>query len=171
MDFILIQVFGTIQLIACIIAIFQKEKKNLLTSLCISNAAAIVMYFLGNSAAGVLLSIVCLVRTITYHSFTQKKSPIPSHVFITFTSITLAISILTYSSISDLFMIFATLIASYITYQPNMTVLRFGYILNTLCLITFNLVVSAYVAAVSEMIFLISTSLAIIKYDFKLFQK
>ena len=171
MEIILMQLFGTIQLLACIIAIFQKEKKNLLASLYISNLAAIIMYFLGNSTAGVILSTVCLIRTFIYHIYAIKNIRVPFHLFMTFFLIILLLSILTYSSTRDLFMIAATLLAAYITYQPNMTVLRFGYVLNTICLIIFNMLVSAYVAAISETIFLSSTILSILKYDFKLFSK
>jgi len=171
MEFLIIQLLGIIQLCACIIAIFQKEKKNLLAALAISNLSAVLIYFLGNSTTGVLLALVCFFRTIIYHMFTIKEQKVPFHLFLTLTFIILSLSVLSYSKPSDLLMICATLVAAYITYQPNMTVVRFGYIINTSCLIVFNLFVSAYVSAISETLFLTSTIISILKYDFHLTKK
>ena len=167
MQFLIVQLLGTIQLMSCIVGIFQKEKKFLLMSMILTNICILLVYCVSNSLAGGALTAICTARTIVYYSHSTKNKPIPFPIFLTFASLIIITSIITYKGWEDIFIVLGTLIASYITYQPNMKVVRFGYVLNTICMLTFNLLLSAYTSAISEALFLASTLGAIYKYDIK----
>ena len=167
MQFLIVQLLGAIQLMSCIIGIFQKEKKFLLMSMILTNLCILLVYCVSNSLAGGTLTAICTIRTVVYYSHTIKDKPIPFAIFLTFALLDIIAAVLTYHGWEDIFVIVGTLIATYITYQPNMKVVRFGYVLNTIAMLTFNLLLSAYLSAISEAIFLLSTFLAINKYDIK----
>ena len=167
MQFLIVQLLGTIQLIACIIGIFQKEKKYLLMSMILTNICILLVYGVSGSLAGGTLTAICTIRTIVYYIHTIQEKKIHFLTFLFFALADLIVALITYNSWHDIFIIVGTLIATYITYQSNMKVVRFGYVLNTIAMLTFNLLLLAYVSAISEAIFLISTFISIYKYDIK----
>ena len=167
MQFLIIKLLGTIQLLSCIVVILQKEKKYLLMSMILTNICILLVYCVSNSLAGGTLTAICTVRTVVYYIYSIKEKKIPFMVFLTFAIADLTAALITYNTWCDIFIITGTLIATYITYQSNMKVVRFGYVLNTIAMITFNLLLSAYTSAISEGLFLASTLIAIYKYDIK----
>ena len=165
MNFFVIQFLGLIQLLVCVGAIFQKEKRKLLLLFSCSNICSIFICFLGHSIAGAALASISLLRTIIYYIYTNKNKKIPLLIFLTFTFIYIGATIATYNKWNDLIMLFSSIVATYITYQPNMKILRIGYLFESSSLIIFNLTIKAFVSMLSETIFVISTISSIIKYD------
>lgn len=164
MVFWIIQILGLVTVLLTIFSFFQKEKWKMMLLLSVTNAVMVTTYILCGQLLGGILVIGALIRTLVYFFYSKyNKQPEPI-VMVLFEIYCMVISILLFSSPVDLLMIMNILVVTYTTWQNNMRVLRLGYVFSSAMLITYDIMIGAYVTAISEVIMLISVIVSLIKY-------
>ena len=165
MVFWIVQVLGLVTVLLTIFSFFQKEKWKMMLLLSVTNAVMVTTYILCGQLLGGILVVGALIRTLVYFFYSKyNKSPEPI-VMVLFEIYCMVISILLFSSPVDLLMIMNILVVTYTTWQNNMRILRFGYVFSSAMLITYDIMIGAYVTAISEVIMLISVIVSLIKYS------
>ena len=75
------------------------------------------------------------------------------------------ISILMWHGPITLLMFINLIIVTYTTWQNDVRILRIGYVLSSILLFVYDILLGAYATAVSEIIMLISVIISLVKYS------
>ncbi len=163
--FILAQVFGVLGACAMIISLWQKSRKKMLFFLLFDNTFYFIQYMLLNAYTGAFTNIVGLLRLGLFNLKGKndffKKNYCLYIVILTY----IFIGTLTYEGISSLFPIISSVIYAIVLWQDNPKKIRMGTAFMLFMWMVYNLLVHAYVGALSEGIMFMSSILSIIKID------
>ena len=164
---IIAQIFGFIALVLYIISLQINNKKKLLIFLAITNIFYSLQYLMLDAYSGLFISLVGMFRSIIFLKFEQEKKDIPIYVLLLIFGIILYSGILSYNTMLSIIPISMGFIYSWATWQKNMKRFRIVCILNASSWLLYNLIVGAYVGALSSIIEFIFAIVALIKFDLK----
>lgn len=163
--FWIVQILGLLSIILTIISFFQTVKWKMMLYLTATNAILVATYILCNDVLGGVLVAGALVRTIVYFYYSKlNKRPEPI-VMLLFEIYCVVISILMWHGPITLLMIINLIIVTYTTWQNDVRILRIGYVLSSILLFVYDILLGAYATAVSEIIMLISVIISLVKYS------
>lgn len=132
----------------------------------LSNISMLVTYLLLGRYLGCLLVGGATLRTFIYFAY-AKFNKRPQLIFVIFFEIYFVLlSLFLWKDFKDLFMLANLCLLTYTTWQNNMAVFRIGYIFSSVFLITYDIGVGAYVGCISEVIMLVVSVWALIKFDY-----
>ena len=163
--FILAQVFGILGALAMIISSWQKSRKKILFFLLFDNIFYFIQYMLLNAYTGAYTNIIGLVRLGLFsykgkNDFFKKK-----YVLFMICLLYIFIGTLTYDGLSSIFPVISSVIYAIVLWQDNPKYIRIGTAFMLFMWMVYNLLVHAYVGALTEGIMCMSSLLAIIKID------
>ena len=162
--FLIVQIIGIFTIFITSISFFQKQKWKMMLCLMFTNVLLSVTYVLCGDLIGGLLVAGALLRTIIYFLYSKiNKKPEPI-VMVLFQMYNVIISVLFWKGITNLFIILNLLVVTYTTWQDDLTTLRLGYVISSVLLCTYDILLKAYTTSISEIIMLISVLVALIKY-------
>jgi len=166
-NFIFIQTLGIISLVLFVISIQQREKENLLLLQTAGTLLFIVQYILAGKYTGAALFTVVLMRSslFYYYKKTDKKPSII--VLIVFQSALGIFAYLTWQNIFSLLPIIATTSKTWGTWQDDMSRTRKISLLSQSLMVVYNLTAAMYTGALTEVCNLISTLVAMRRYDIR----
>lgn len=163
--FYIAQIVSVVTVITTAIGILQKEKYKTMLCFTIANISIMTTYFLlGRYLSIILVGMACL-RTFVYYAFAVKNKQPNGYIMASFQVVCVITSILLWEDYLDLLMLINLGLLTYTTWQDNMKVLRVGYIISSILLFVYNILVHAYVGAVSELIMFIASFVSFIRYD------
>lgn len=163
--FLAAQLVSIVTIITTILGLLSKYKYQTMIWFTISNISMLVTYLLLGRFLPCLLVAGAALRTIIYF-FYAKYNKKPQLILIIFFEIYfIAVSIFLWKDYVDILMLANLCLVSYTTWQNNMTVLRVGYVLSGIFLITYDAFVGAYVDIASQAVLLISAIISIIRLD------
>lgn len=165
--FYIAQIISVVTIITTIFALFQKEKFRTLIWFTISNFSMMATYALLNRWLSLILVGIASIRTFIYYIYAYKNIKPNIWVMVVFEIALVLTSIILWKDYLDLFMLINLCMLTYTTWQDSMKILRMGYFISSILLITYNILVSAYVGSISEVILLISSFISIVKFDIK----
>lgn len=164
--FLAAQIVSIVTIISTIIGLCCKNKYNIMLFMTLSNISMFATYLLLGRHLGCLLVGGGILRTLIYFLY-AKFNKKPQLVFVIFFEIyVVLLSLFLWKDFTDLFMIANLCLITYTTWQDNMAVFRIGYIASSVFLITYDISVGAYVGCVSEVIMLLVSVWALVKYDY-----
>ncbi len=166
-NFYISQIISIFTIILTILGLCQKEKFKTLLCFTLCNITMMTTYFLLNRLLSVILVVVATIRTLIYFIFALKNIKPNAFIFIFFEIIYVAISVFLWHDYIDLLMLTNFCIVTYTTWQDDMKILRIGYIISAILLTIYDVLVFAYVNAISEIILLISSVVTYIHYNIK----
>ena len=167
MIFIIAQILAVFAFIISTIAIQFKEKKNIIMSKAIANFLYAIQYLLLGSITAFLTNLVGAVRNVWFNYNDSKKHQENIYVLLFFFAIAIIIGIFTYQNVFSLLPIIAMIIHAYLAWQQKAKVIRYGTALVIIIWIAYNIYIMAYVALLTTLVNLISTIVAIYRYDIK----
>lgn len=163
-QFWIVQALGLVIVALTVASFFQKEKWKMMICLSLTNAFMIATYILSGSLLGGILVAGALFRTIIYFCYSRiNKQPEPI-IMVLFEIYYVIVSIILWDNVYSLLMIINLVVVTYTSWQRDVRVMRFGYVLSSLLLIPFDILLGAYTTAASEVIMLLSVLLSLIKY-------
>lgn len=165
MDFVA-QIIGLIASIIMIGAIQVKEKKNLYLIL---NILVKILYGINfallSAYSGTITQVIGLVITVVAYIYTKKSLEIPKWLTTIFIMVTIIADIFTYSNIYSFMAILCGITYALIVASKNMKNIRKLNLAQALLWTIYDLIIKAYTASLSSTFVLISTGIAIVRYD------
>ena len=125
------------------------------------NVVILVTYFMLGRYTGSVLVFVTLVKSILFYILARKNIRPQIWILVLFELCYILIPIFLWESATDLILIANLLLVTYLCWQSNIKLLKFGYILSSVLVITYDIIVGAYLAILAEFVFLVSTCVSI----------
>ena len=147
--FVIAQIVSVITIITTVLALFQKEKFKTMILFTISNLSMMATYSLLGRWLSLILVGIASVRTFIYYLYAVKNLKPNYIVMVAFEVVLVIVSILLWEDYLDLLMLINLCMLTYMTWQDNMKLIRAGYVVSALLLITYDILVKAYVGMIS----------------------
>ena len=163
--FILAQIFGMLGATAMIISSWQKERKRIFFFLLFDNIFYFIQYVLLNAYTGAYTNIIGLIRLYLFNKKGKNNFFKKNYVLYIIILLYILIGVLTYENYSSIFPVISSVIYAIVLWQDNPKYIRIGTSIMLFMWCLYNLLVHAYVGALSEGVMFISSILGIIKID------
>lgn len=144
-----------------VLGILGKQKATIMLWFSLYNVVILATYFMLGRYTGSILVFVTLLKSILFYILARKNIRPQIWILVLFEISYIVIPIFLWESATDIILIANLLLVTYLCWQSNIKLLKFGYILSSLLLITYDIIVGAYTAIIAEVIFLISTCISI----------
>ncbi|MBE5821104.1 MAG: YgjV family protein [Clostridiales bacterium] len=162
------QIIGFIGLVFLVTSLQNNKKGIVLFFQIFANLFYGLQYILLNSLSAGLMSLVSLIRCIIFFYYEKKKNTTtPKVLFSILILCIVLIGIFTYTNISSLIPIIATILYTYAIWQKDLRIFRILTCLIACLWIIFNFNVGAYVILIGSIFELISGLIAIYRFDIK----
>ena len=167
MKFLIAQILGIIGPSIKIISIQFKDKKKILLMFTLVNLIIGIELVLLEAYTGALVCFIAVIQTIINYIYVKKDKKLPKIFIPIYVILSLIVGIYSYKELMDILTIICAMlyIASICqTKEKNIRIISF---MNFSCWIIYNLYHHAYTDVLFKVGFLISTAIAIYKYDIK----
>ncbi|MCL2375777.1 MAG: YgjV family protein [Defluviitaleaceae bacterium] len=165
-SFAFVQILGIITLILFVISVQQRKKENFLLFQIAGTLLFILQYVLTGSYTAAILFTIVLIRGLVFFYY-KKKGLKPSRAVLIIFLTALGIStIISWQNILSIMPLIATAAKTWGTWQDNMGHTRKTSLLAQSSMIIYNLSAHIYTGALTEACNLVSTIIAIKRYDF-----
>ena len=155
------QIVSAGAVVSFIASLQMKEKKNLLLLQFIANILFAVQYILLGAYMGAIVNLISVIRcALLYFS---KKTPHKAFLYI-FIAATLITGFVSFDGILSLIPVANALLYTVSTWQDNMKLLRYLFIVASVLWIIYNYWVGAYVAIISNCFEIVSSVTAMIRF-------
>lgn len=163
--FILAQIFGVLGASAMIVSSWQKTRKKILFFLFFDNIFYFIQYVLLGAFTGAYTNIVGLIRLVLFGFKGKNDFFKKNYCLYIICLLYVFVGLLTYTGISSIFPVISSVIYAIVLWQDNPKLIRIGTTIMLGMWCVYNLLVHAYVGALTEGIMCMSSILAIIKID------
>lgn len=166
MVFYIAQFFGILGLLAMIISLFQKEKTKMLFFVIFNGIFFAIEYLLLGAMSGMLSNLFGILRTYTFmkKESNPKLDKIPVLVF--FIIAYIIIGLVSFDgNIISILPIIAEIIYILALWQKSVKLIRVGTLIMVILWLIYDIIVMAYPSAITDLIVLISTLIAIFIHD------
>ena len=166
-NFVMAQVFGTLSMVASICSMQFKRRKVILGALlCLNLFAALNMVFLGSWVAA-YVSFFAILEMVVNYLFERKKKEVPKGVVGIYVVCNVALGALTWTGVLDVLPILAAIVFCFSLLAKEEQNIRKLMFVNQLLWLIFDATAGAYALVASNVLTLISTSVAIYRYGKK----
>ena len=163
-SFILAQIFGILGIIASVISMQFRDRRTIFIALfCLNLFSALNFIFLGQFS-GAYISLFALVEMIVNSLFERKSRKIPIPLIIFYIIANILIGALTFHGLIDILPIICALIFCLTLLTRSEQNIRKEMFLNQFVWLAYDLSVGAYTFAISNVLTIISTSIAYFRY-------
>ena len=162
--FVLAQVLGIIALGTLAISFQKNDKKVLLKYQVFASMFFALQYLCLNAITGFLMNIITIIRNLIFRKYNEKVPKI--YLILLIIAILVIISI-SYNGPISLLPAISVILYSVAVWQNNMKVTRFLEVISSILFIIYNMNVLAISGIVSSIIELLSTLIAIYRFDIK----
>ena len=166
-NFVIAQIFGILGIISSVLSMQLKERKHILIVLFLLNLfSALNFVFLGNMTSAYICffaEIEMIINTI----FELKNKSVPKFIVGLYIIINIALGMITYKSIIDILPIACALIYCGTILTKKETNIRKLMLANQSTWLVFDIIVKAYAFSISNILTIVSTLIAMYRYDYK----
>ena len=163
MNFILIQIIGTIGYVLLALSYFKKEKRQILFIQIFSYLMFAIHYYLLNGLAGALCNLIGLLALIAIYLLDKYRIKNKKIIAMIFVIILFVINIKTYENIYSIFPLIASTIAIISFITDNERAIREIGIMSAICWLIYSIVYKSFIGIVFEVSTLIGVIVATIK--------
>lgn len=166
-NFIIAQIFGILGIITSICSMQFKNRKQIFIALLLLNAFSALNFIFLGSLASTYVSLFAIFEMIINHFFEQKKQSVP-HIVVAFYAVAnVALGLISFSKPLDLLPIAGSLVFCATVLMKKEQNIRKATILNQTFWLIFDLAVGAYMFAISNILTIASTSIALWRFKNK----
>lgn len=165
--FILAQVFGTLMLIVNVLAMQMKDKKNIIFMLLLANLFAVFNFIFLKGYSGAIICGFAIIQTLINNFYEKKGKKLPFPLLIIFIIISIVLGSLTFKNIIDILPIICSVLYSLIIVQSKEKIIRILSLINIILWLIYDFYFLAYVAAISDILVVVSTLIGMYRFDFK----
>lgn len=164
--FVIAQITGAFALLANVVGIQSKKKVQILKAFVGAGLLFAVSFIFLGAYAGAVACFIASIQTIVNYIFTSKKKKFPVSLIAVFIIVSVISGVVVYQNIYDVLPILTGAVFVLIIVQERESRIRKLTLLNLLLWITYDFLIGAYVASASDLAFIISTVVAIVRLDF-----
>lgn len=166
-NFVIAQVFGILGIAANVSSMQFKKRKQILIALLFLNLfSALNFVFLGTWSS-TYISFFAVAEMIINYLFERKNKPVPKLLVALYIVINILLGMLTFTGPLDIVPIICAIIFCITILLKDEQQIRFAMLINQCFWLVYDLSVGAYMFAVSNVLTIISISIAIIRYSKK----
>ena len=167
MQFVLAQVVGALAVVANAIGIQQKKKSRIMLSFVVAATLFTVSFILLGAYTGAIICFIGGVETLVSYFFCKKDKKLPRWLIGMFLAASVGGGILVYQNFFDALPILAAVTYIWTLVETKESNIRKIMVFNVFLWIVYDFMVGAYVALISDVIFLTSTIVAMVRHDWK----
>lgn len=166
-NFVIAQVFGILGIIASVVSMQLKDRKHILIALFLLNLfSALNFLFLGSFSSTYVCFFAEFEMLINY-CFEVKKKDVPKWVIGIYIVVNIILGMITYGSLLDLLPIVCAIIYCCTILTKKESNIRKLMLANQSIWLVFDLIVKAYTFSISNILTIVSTLIAMFRYDYK----
>ena len=166
-NFVVAQIFGVLGVIASVCSMQFKKRKQIFIALLLLNLfSALNFVFLGSMASAYVCFFAVFEMLINY-LFERKKKRVPLVVVLIYVAVNIALGAISFTGPLDVIPIVCALIFCATLLTKNEQNIRWLMLLNQSLWLVFDLTVGAYFFAVSNVLTIISTAIALYRFSKK----
>ncbi len=158
---VIAQYISLLATIFTILGILGKKKETVMLWFSLYNVVILATYFMLGRYTGSILVFVTLFKSILFYILAKKNIEPKLWILLLFEISYIAISIIFWDSYIELILVANLLLVTYLCWQSNMKLLKYGYLVSTALLITYDILVGAYTTIIAEVAFLISNIISL----------
>lgn len=163
-NFLFAQLFGALGLVASVCSMQFKKRRQIFLALLFLNLFAALNFVFLKSWTTVYISLFAIFELIVNNLFEWKKRPVPSVVVAFYVVANIALGLLGFATWLDVLPIICSLIFCATILMKREQNIRRATLANQFCWLIFDLASGAYFFALSNVLTLISTVLALLRY-------
>ena len=165
--FITAQIFGILVIIANVLAMQMKNKKQIILMFILANLFSAINFVLLQSYSGATICIFAIVQTFINKFFENKNKQVPKIVIAIYIIISIILGAITFKASIDSVPIICSILYTLTIIQDKEKNIRIISLVNILLWILYDTVCQAYTAAISDSLMTISTIIGIYRFDYK----
>lgn len=163
--FIISQIFGALDGVAIILSSWQKKRSRMFFFLSFDNLFCFIQYMLLKAYTGAFTNVIGVLRLILFNQKGKNKFFKTKWPLIIIVLLYTLVTVLTYKDWTCLFPSLTSIYYAFVLWQDKEKSIRIGSSFMLLSWVIYDVIVGAYVGAISDFIMFISAILAIIRID------
>ena len=169
MDTVIIvaNIFAFIAFILYTLSFQFKKRGNVLKTQIFANIFYTLEYIMLDAYAGVNNSLFGITRSLLFYVFNRKRKKCPPYVAVIFLTLVVIFGFISYTDIFSILPVIISIIFFVALYTEDMKLYRKVAAIASILWIIYNLAVGAYVSVADYTIELISSLIAIYRFDIK----
>ncbi len=165
--FITAQFFGILVIIANVLSMQMKKKKQIIFMFILANLFSAINFVLLHSYSGAIICIFAIVQTFINKIFENKNKQVPRWLIIIYVVISIILGAITFKSYIDILPIICSILYTLTIIQDKEKNIRRISLVNIILWIIYDIVCQAYTAAISDSLMTISTLIGMYRFDYK----
>ncbi len=165
--FIVAQLFGILVIIANVLSMQMKSKKQIIFMFILANLFSAINFILLQSYSGAIICFFAIIQTFINKIFERKEQNIPKIVILIYVIISIILGTITFNTIIDILPIICSILYTITIIQNKEKNIRRISLVNIILLIVYDIVCQAYTAAISDSLMTISTLVGMYRLDYK----
>lgn len=165
--FILAQFFGILVIIANVISMQMKDKKQIIFMFILANLFSAINFILLQSYSGAIICLFAIVQTFINRIFENKDKQVPKIVIGIYIVISIILGAITFTSYIDILPIICSILYTLTIIQDKEKNIRKVTLVNIVLWIIYDIACMAYTAAISDSLMTISTLVGMYRFDYK----
>lgn len=167
MNFYIAQFFGVLVIIANVLAMQMKNKKQIILMFILANLFSAINFLLLKSYSGALICGFAIIQTLINKIFENKEVKVPKVIIGIYILILIALGRITYTNYIDILPIICSILYTLTILQEKESNIRKISLLNILLWVIYDITIKAYTASLSDILMTISTLIGIYRFDFR----
>ena len=166
-NFVVAQIFGILGIIASVLSMQFKKRKHILIALLLLNLfSALNFVFLG-SLSSAYVCFFAIIEMIINYIFEKNNKDVSKGVICIYIIINIILGMISYKTLIDILPIACALLYCGTILTKKETNIRKLMLANQSTWLVFDIVVKAYTFSISNILTIISTLIAMKRYDYK----
>lgn len=165
--FITAQIFGILVIIANVLSMQMKKKKQIIFMFILANLFSAINFVLLQSYSGAIICIFAIVQTFINKVFENKDKQVPKIVVGIYIIISIILGAITFKGYIDIVPIICSILYTLTIVQDEEKNIRRISLVNIILWILYDIVCQAYTAAISDSLMTISTIVGMYRFDYQ----
>lgn len=165
--FIIAQFFGILVIIANVLSMQMKNKKQIILMFILANLFSAINFILLQSYSGAVICFFAIIQTFINKIFEKKQQQVPKIIIVIYIVISIILGLITFNNIIDILPIICSILYTITIIQDYEKNIRRISLVNIILWIIYDIACQAYTAAISDSLMTISTIIGIYRFDYK----
>ena len=165
--FIVAQFFGILVIIANVLSMQMKNKKQIILMFVLGNLFSAINFILLQSYSGAVICFFAIIQTFINKFFENKQQQVPKIIIGIYIVISIILGVITFNNIIDILPMICSVLYTLTIIQEKEKNIRRISLVNIILWIIYDIVCQAYTATISDLLMTISTIIGMYRFDRK----
>ena len=165
--FIVAQFFGILVIIANVLSMQMKNKKQIILMFILANLFSAINFILLQSYSGAVICFFAIIQTFINKIFENKQQQVPKIIIGIYIVISIILGVITFNNIIDILPMICSVLYTLTIIQEKEKNIRRISLVNIILWIIYDIVCQAYTATISDLLMTISTIIGMYRFDRK----